>query len=181
MQEPFLTPSILDYFSGPPTDRCAWPLTSRRDHDLTPPRYLLASPAFKADINLVDIYGLLVSARLFRPDGKRKPDSADLKISEQRRYCADGEASLPLPLYNLVRLLLTLAMRDSRAHRAQVWHNVPIEAAKAKEESSETETKQGESKADEAHPKQVSDRWLWFEASPFEASCSSPRLPISPS
>jgi len=54
-----------------------------------------------ADFGLVDIYGLLLGARLMISSEDTKVDSSDLKISEQRKYVEDG--AHPLPIYTAVR------------------------------------------------------------------------------
>ena len=55
----------------------------------------------KADFGLVDVYGLLLAARLLVPRGELEVDPMDLKLSNQRRFVDDG--SHPLPLYTMVR------------------------------------------------------------------------------
>ncbi|MCJ1328383.1 hypothetical protein MMC10_005060 [Thelotrema lepadinum] len=54
-----------------------------------------------ADFGLVDIYGLLLAARLLVPRGELEVDQMDLKLSNQRRFIRNG--SHPLPLYTMVR------------------------------------------------------------------------------
>ena len=53
------------------------------------------------DFGLVDIYGLLLAARLLVPRGELDVHPVDLKLSNQRRFVDDG--SHPLPLYTMVR------------------------------------------------------------------------------
>lgn len=55
----------------------------------------------KADFGLVDIYGLLLAARLLVPKGELEIDGMDLKISNQRRYLNSGLH--PMPLYTMIR------------------------------------------------------------------------------
>lgn len=54
-----------------------------------------------ADFGLVDIYGLLLSARLLVPPGQTDVLDRDLKLSNQRIYIDNG--SQPLPIYTAVR------------------------------------------------------------------------------
>ncbi|KAG5992579.1 hypothetical protein E4U52_002689 [Claviceps spartinae] len=54
-----------------------------------------------ADFGLVDIYGLLLGARLLVPKGELGVNEADLKISNQRGALKFGER--PLPIYTIVR------------------------------------------------------------------------------
>jgi cytosolic phospholipase A2 len=54
-----------------------------------------------ADYGIVDIYGLLLAARLLVPKGELAVDDMDLKISNQRRFTDSGEE--PLPIYTAVR------------------------------------------------------------------------------
>ncbi|OCL13517.1 FabD/lysophospholipase-like protein [Glonium stellatum] len=70
-------------------------------------KYLLTGIVEKAkglpnpDFGIVDIYGLLLAARLLVPKGELSIDEYDFKISNQRRYTDDG--SHPLPIYTAVR------------------------------------------------------------------------------
>lgn len=70
-------------------------------------KYLLSSIVEKAkglpnaDFGIVDIYGLLLAARLLVPKGELSINEYDFKISNQRRYTDDG--SQPLPIYTAVR------------------------------------------------------------------------------
>lgn len=70
-------------------------------------KYLLAGLIEKlkgvpeADFGIVDIYGLLLAARLFVPKGELNVSDVDLKLSNQRRFLHHGEH--PLPIYTAVR------------------------------------------------------------------------------
>ena len=70
-------------------------------------KYLLSGLVEKAkgipnaDFGIVDIYGLLLAARLLVPKGELSVDEHDFKLSNQRRYTDDG--SHPLPIYTAVR------------------------------------------------------------------------------
>ncbi|QIX00638.1 hypothetical protein AMS68_006155 [Peltaster fructicola] len=54
-----------------------------------------------AEFGLVDVYGLLLAARLLVPKGELKVSDWDLKISNQRYFVDDGNQ--PLPIYTAVR------------------------------------------------------------------------------
>ena len=54
-----------------------------------------------ADFGLVDIYGLLLAARIMVPRGDLAIDYYDLKVSDQRKYIDNGRH--PLPIYTAVR------------------------------------------------------------------------------
>lgn len=55
----------------------------------------------EADFGIVDIYGLLLAARLFVPKGELNVTDYDMKVSNQRRFISHGEQ--PLPIYTAVR------------------------------------------------------------------------------
>ncbi|KAF2786508.1 FabD/lysophospholipase-like protein [Melanomma pulvis-pyrius CBS 109.77] len=83
-------PDALDLLASAPTNK-----------------YLLSGMVEKAkgipnaDFGIVDIYGLLLAARLLVPKGELSVDEYDFKVSNQRRYTDDG--SHPLPIYTAVR------------------------------------------------------------------------------
>ncbi|GAW10682.1 hypothetical protein ANO14919_000170 [Xylariales sp. No.14919] len=54
-----------------------------------------------ADFGLVDIYGILLSARLLVPKGELGVNDKDFKLSNQREYIKYGQN--PLPIYTAVR------------------------------------------------------------------------------
>ncbi|PNS16987.1 Lysophospholipase 2 [Sphaceloma murrayae] len=70
-------------------------------------KYLLSGVVEKykglpeADFGLVDIYGLLLAARLMVPKGDLSIDYYDMKVSDQSRYVDHG--AYPLPIYTAVR------------------------------------------------------------------------------
>ena len=55
----------------------------------------------KADFGIVDIYGVLLAARLLVPRGELEVNDWDLKISNQQENLMHGEQ--PLPIYCAVR------------------------------------------------------------------------------
>lgn len=99
-----------------------------------------------ADFGLVDVYGLLLAARLLVPKGEVGVNDKDLKISNQRDYIKRGEQ--PMPIYTAVR------------------HEIPII-----EESSEAE-KVTDTPPEETRAKAKKEAWFqWFEISPYEMFC----------
>ncbi|OJJ47095.1 hypothetical protein ASPZODRAFT_132034 [Penicilliopsis zonata CBS 506.65] len=95
-----------------------------------------------ADFGLVDIYGLLLGARLLVPRGELEVSDFDLKLSNQRYNLVDGEQ--PLPIYTAVR------------------HEIPVLDDKLKRQPTpETLMQQAEKEA-----------WFqWFEFTPYEFFC----------
>ncbi|MCJ1466480.1 hypothetical protein MMC07_005099 [Pseudocyphellaria aurata] len=99
-----------------------------------------------ADLGLVDIYGLLLAARLLVPRGELGVNAHNLKISNQRAYLTDGKH--PLPIYTAVR------------------HEIPIE-----EKTSDEERVRG-TVSDAAKEKAKQEAWFqWFEFTPYELFC----------
>ncbi|KAI4193214.1 MAG: hypothetical protein LQ346_003993 [Caloplaca aetnensis] len=93
-----------------------------------------------AQFGLVDIYGILLAARLFVPRGELAVDSRNLKLSNQQAYLKSG--AHPLPIYTAVR------------------HEIPVEERKSKDRGAV-------SQATEERAKQES--WFqWFESTPYE-------------
>jgi phospholipase A2 len=100
----------------------------------------------EADFGLVDVYGLLLAARLLVPKGEVGVDDRDLKISNQRDYLKNGEH--PMPIYTAVR------------------HEIPVI-----ENSSEV-GKATDSPSQETKDKAKKEAWFqWFEISPYEMFC----------
>lgn len=99
-----------------------------------------------AEIGLVDIYGLLLAARLLVPKGELGVNNRDLKISNQRDYIKNGEN--PMPIYTAVR------------------HEIPI-MEELSDEEKETKTASEATKE-----KAVKEAWFeWFEITPYEMFC----------
>lgn len=65
-----------------------------------------------SDFGIVDVYGLLLAARLMVPKGELRVSDYDLKISNQRFYTEDG--AQPLPIYTAVRHEIPNAPDDFR-------------------------------------------------------------------
>lgn len=89
-------PDALDLLASAPTNK-----------------YLLSGLVEKAkgmpdaEFGIVDVYGVLLAARLLVPKGELSVDEYDFKVSNQRRYTDDG--SHPLPIYTAVRHEIPLA------------------------------------------------------------------------
>lgn len=99
----------------------------------------------KADFGLVDVYGLLLAARLLVPKAELGVDDRDLKISNQRNFLRRGEH--PMPIYTAVR------------------HEIPLEV----EPGAGNATKHP---SEEAKKKAKKESWFqWFEISPYEMFC----------
>ena len=101
-----------------------------------------------ADFGLVDIYGLLLAARLLVPRGELDVNARDLKISNQSYFLQHGQH--PMPIYTAVR------------------HEIPIEDVKKEAEKSSDEEVRPESIKEQAKK----EAWFqWFEFTPYEVFC----------
>jgi phospholipase A2 len=99
-----------------------------------------------ADFGLVDIYGMLLAARLLVPKGELGVSHQDLKLSNQRYNLYDG--AHPMPIYTAVR------------------HEIPVLEAVEDEESKKDLTPEKLIKASQR------EAWFqWFEFTPFEFFC----------
>lgn len=65
-----------------------------------------------ADFGIVDVYGVLLAARLLVPKGELNVDEDDLKLSRQDRYIEFGQN--PLPIYTAVRHEIPLAEQGTK-------------------------------------------------------------------
>ncbi|KAF1823866.1 FabD/lysophospholipase-like protein [Dissoconium aciculare CBS 342.82] len=70
-----------------------------------------------ADFGLVDVYGLLLAARLMVPKGELGVSDWDLKVSNQSHYIDDGRQ--PLPIYTAVRHEIPTAPGEDLAQQAK--------------------------------------------------------------
>lgn len=94
---------------------------------------------------LVDLYGLLLGARLLVPSNELNTNDGDLKLSNQKKYIESGEE--PLPIYTAVRHEIPFIGSENERGRV-----IP-------EDTKEKASKAGES-------------WFqWFEATPYEFFC----------
>ena len=97
----------------------------------------------KADFGLVDVYGLLISARYLVPKGELGVDATDLKLSNQRDNVKFGQS--PLPIYTAVR------------------HEIPDLNVNAPK---------GTSASEPAKEMAKQEAWFqWFEITPYEFFC----------
>ncbi|KAK6079594.1 phospholipase a2 [Seiridium cupressi] len=97
-----------------------------------------------ADFGLVDVYGILLAARLLVPKGELGVNERDFKLSNQRDYIKYGQN--PLPIYTAVR------------------HEIPDIAGVA--------SKSGDSPSEEAKEIARQEAWFqWFEMTPYEFFC----------
>lgn len=98
----------------------------------------------EADFGLVDIYGLLLAARLMVPRGELGVFDADLKLSSQQANLLNG--AHPLPIYTAVR------------------HEIPV----VEEEKDQARY----SKAEDVMAEAKRESWFqWFEFTPYEFFC----------
>ncbi|KAJ5273344.1 hypothetical protein N7478_008469 [Penicillium angulare] len=96
-----------------------------------------------ADFGLVDIYGLLLAARLMVPRGELGVVDSDLKLSSQQENILNGEH--PLPIYTAVR------------------HEIPI---------NQQDEGKGHVMAEEVIAQANREAWFqWFEFTPYEFFC----------
>lgn len=141
---------VLDHIKGRTGTHIAYPPAALQTLVSAPTdRYLLRGIVEKlkgdagADYGLVDVYGLLLAARLLVPVGDLEVDDRDLKISNQQDYVRFGQN--PLPIYTAVR------------------HEIP--------EVVESGSKPAVL-AEDAKRRAESEPWFqWFEITPYEFFC----------
>lgn len=98
-----------------------------------------------ADFGLVDIYGMLLAARLLVPRGELGVSDMDFKLSNQRANLMNG--SHPLPIYTAVR------------------HEIPVLVEETNEAKAQPTPEQLMKKSRE-------EAWFqWFEFTPYEFFC----------
>ncbi|KAL8791895.1 MAG: hypothetical protein Q9195_005471 [Heterodermia aff. obscurata] len=126
-------PAALDLFTTAPTNKFLLSGCVEK---------LKADPT--ADFGLVDVYGLLLAARLLIPRGELGVNPYDLKISNQRAYLTRGNH--PMPIYTAVR------------------HEIPLNTPKNDLEKSDAPESLKQKAKEEA--------WFqWFEFTPYEFWC----------
>ncbi|KAI4870066.1 FabD/lysophospholipase-like protein [Hypoxylon rubiginosum] len=97
-----------------------------------------------ADFGLVDVYGILLAARLLVPKGELGVNERDFKLSNQRQYIKYGQQ--PMPIYTAVR------------------HEIPDISEEASRSSIANQERAKEIARQEA--------WFqWFELTPYEFFC----------
>lgn len=98
----------------------------------------------KADFGLVDVYGILLAARLLVPKGELGINEKDFKLSNQREYIKYGQN--PLPIYTAVR------------------HEIPEIVGQV--------AKSGLGGTERAKEIAKQEAWFqWFELTPYEFFC----------
>ncbi|KAI1377759.1 FabD/lysophospholipase-like protein [Hypoxylon crocopeplum] len=98
----------------------------------------------KADFGLVDVYGILLAARLLVPKGELGVNERDFKLSNQREYIKYGQN--PMPIYTAVR------------------HEIP--------DITGTEPKLSNTSPERAKEIARQEAWFqWFELTPYEFFC----------
>ncbi|KAG0160679.1 hypothetical protein PDIDSM_8209 [Penicillium digitatum] len=100
-----------------------------------------------ADFGLVDIYGMLLAARLLVPRGELGVSDVDFKLSNQRANLING--AHPLPIYTAVR------------------HEIPVEAIDHPNEK----TKKHPTPEDLVKEARKEAWFQWFEFTPYEFFC----------
>ncbi|EOO03814.1 putative cytosolic phospholipase a2 zeta protein [Phaeoacremonium minimum UCRPA7] len=98
----------------------------------------------KADFGIVDVFGILLAARLLVPKGELGVCDRDFKLSNQRQYIKYGQN--PMPIYTAVR------------------HEIPeLDISAPKETGSASEAAKEQAKK---------ESWFqWFEFTPYEFFC----------
>lgn len=142
---------ILDHLKSRISTHIAYPPTALELFTTAPTNKFLLSGCVEklkadptADFGLVDVYGLLLAARLLIPRGDLGVNPLDLKISNQRAYLSDGEH--PMPIYTAVR------------------HEIPVTTPKKELDRSDAPESLKENAKKEA--------WFqWFEFTPYEFWC----------
>ncbi|KIM27647.1 hypothetical protein M408DRAFT_329861 [Serendipita vermifera MAFF 305830] len=124
-------------------------------------KYLLSGLLLKAtaplgSVSLTDIYGTLISSRLFIPSDISSLDPDNLSLHKFRRFVDEGK--MPMPIFTAIQ------------------HEIPHEAEKPLEQVREEREYLVDStryamlqKEEEALQKQT--RWLWYEFTPYEVGC----------
>ncbi|KAG8953434.1 hypothetical protein FRC04_002276 [Tulasnella sp. 424] len=140
-QIPQLDPRILDMLITPPTNK-----------------YLLAGLIQKAvapqgSLSLVDIYGTLISARLFCPSEVSALDPTHLSLSHFRRPVDDG--SLPMPIFTAISRHVSPTEQAISSQQDMVVDKARVDTLQ-------------QEKLAVAH---TESQWLWYEFSPYEVGC----------
>lgn len=142
---------VLDHLKARLGVHIAYPPIAFSDLATAPTnKYLLSGLVEKlrgdpnADFGLVDVYGLLLAARLLVPKGELGVDPRDFKLSNQRQNIKYGQH--PLPIYTAVRHEIPNAKISSGGGSGALSEKAKEEAAK--------------------------EAWFqWFELTPYEFFC----------
>ena len=107
-------------------------------------------------VSLIDIYGTLISSRLFIPTDISTLDPDNLSLHKFRRFVDDG--TLPLPIFTAIQHEVppapAKALQEVREQRDYLIDSSRYDILKKEEEELESKT-----------------RWLWFEFTPYEVGC----------
>lgn len=155
-----LIPALFIYSRNPQLTRFATSFHSVLRFLYTT-QYLLSGLLLKANaplggVSLIDIYGTLISSRLFIPTDISTLDPDNLSLHKFRRFVDDG--TMPLPIFTAIQHEIPLApakaLQKVREQRERLIDSSRYEMLK--EEEKELESK---------------SRWLWFEFTPYEVGC----------
>ncbi|KAI0764706.1 FabD/lysophospholipase-like protein [Fomes fomentarius] len=106
-------------------------------------------------ISLVDLYGTLLSSRLYVPSDITRLDPRHLSLHNFRRHVDSGES--PLPILS--------AIQHTPAEREQAMREVEVKQAT----SVDSDCAQSLGREHERLARSI--RWLWYEFTPFEIGC----------
>lgn len=126
-------------------------------------------------VSLTDLYGTLVSARLFVPSDLANLDPRHLSLHNFRRYVDSG--LLPMPIFTAI--LHGLFLYDHfTCHLLipSIPADIPLEIEKPLADVKEKKSLIVDSDRKEVVKKEEKimedqSRWLWFEFTPFEVGC----------
>ncbi|KAG8892343.1 hypothetical protein FRB99_002794, partial [Tulasnella sp. 403] len=140
VQLPYLDSRIFDMLITKPTNK-----------------YLLSGLILKAvasngSLSLVDIYGTLISARLFCPSDLSLLDPVHLSLSHFRTPVDD--ARLPLPIFTAISRQVSQVEKDLETER-----DIAVDENRTKELGKAVQKAFNQSE------------WLWYEFSPYEVGC----------
>jgi phospholipase A2 len=126
----------------------------------------------RGTINLLDIYGTLISSRLFIPSNIEALDPDNLSLHKFRRFTDDG--SMPLPIFTAIQHGISSSSSSS-------WTNSPsLEIPHDTEKSLEQVREQRDYLVDQSRYEMLQQedqelenktRWLWYEFTPYEVGC----------
>lgn len=155
-----LIPALLIYSRNPQPTRFATPFSRVLGSSHTS-QYLLSGLLLKANaplgaVSLIDIYGTLISSRLFIPTDISALDPDNLSLHKFRRFIDDG--SMPLPIFTAIQHEIppapAKALQEVREQREYLIDSSRYAILKEEEKVLESKT-----------------RWLWFEFTPYEVGC----------
>ncbi|KAI0777421.1 FabD/lysophospholipase-like protein [Trametes elegans] len=143
----YLDMETLDALSTPPTNRVRLTLRSG---------ILRKAAGASGTASLVDLYGTLLSSRLYIPTDVTRLDPRHLSLHFYRRNLDNG--ALPLPILSAIQ------------------HVTPPEKAEAirevtDEKALSVDREREESLEDEQQRLERNIRWLWYEFTPYEVGC----------